>query len=60
MAILNGVIENGGVRGEAGYLEFLDITLQGCAIEQSASDVVEPRLWPISWSFCVVCRSIPP
>ena len=43
MTVLDGVIEDSGVRREPGHRELLDITAKRTARQQTAGDVVEPE-----------------
>src|SRR5215472_4058039 len=42
-AVLDGVLENRGIRGKSRYREFTDVTLKRTAVEEIARDVVEPE-----------------
>src|SRR5215467_2297794 len=42
-AVLDGVIENGGIRGETGHGELVDVALEGAVLQDVAGDVVEPE-----------------
>src|SRR6185437_1811876 len=42
-AVLDGVVEDGRVRGEPGHRELVDVALQRPVIQQLAGDIVEPQ-----------------
>ena len=42
-AVLDGVVENGRIRGQTGDGEFIDVALERPGVEQVAGDVVEPE-----------------
>ena len=39
-AVLDGMIENRGIRGQSGHGQLIDVMLEGATIKQVASDVV--------------------
>ena len=42
-AVLDGVVEDRGIRGQPGDRELVDVALQRAAVQQLARDVVEPQ-----------------
>src|SRR5262249_21087012 len=42
-AVLDGVIEDGGIRGETGHGELVDVALERAVLQDVAGDIVEPE-----------------
>ena len=60
IAMGDGMIEDGGVRGQAGDRKLLNVALQRAAIEQFAGDVVEPKALSGPAQFCRRIHSLTP
>ncbi len=51
VTVLDGVVEDGGVRGKSRNREFLNVAAECALLSRPRVMLSSQRLWPISWNF---------